>query len=95
MSLVSATKMEVEVDQDETVSTFINDISKLFWFVRRYNNTFPEYIRIARMYIFGTPIRRTGTAFRRATPGCVHSSCVALLPLSLASETAAKHPSST
>jgi hypothetical protein len=66
--------MEIETEQCGTVSTLIDDVSKLIWFVRRYNNTLPEYIRVARMYIFGTPIRRTGAGFRRATPGCVASS---------------------
>lgn len=83
MSFASAANMEVEVEQYGTVSTFMNDIIKLFWFVRRYNNTFPEYVSVARMYLFGTPIRRTGAAFRRATPGCVHSSCAATVVLRL------------
>ena len=94
MSLVSATKIEVEVEQSGTFNTFINDINNLIWFVRRYNNTFPEYIRVARMYLFGTPIRRTGAGFRRATPGCVRPSCAAP-SLVIASETTAKHPHST
>jgi hypothetical protein len=65
--------MEVEVEAEPcgAFKTFLNDASKLLWFVKRYNNTLPEYIRIARMYLFGTPIRRTGAPFRRATPGYV------------------------
>ena len=73
MSSVSASNMKVEVEQYGAVNTFLDDVNKLIWFVRRYNNTLPEYIRVARLYLFGTPIRRTGAAFRRATPGCVAS----------------------
>ncbi|KAH9976379.1 hypothetical protein BGW80DRAFT_916112 [Lactifluus volemus] len=61
----------LEVQQCEPESTFVNDFSKLISFVQRYNNTFPEYIRVARMYLFGTPIRRTGTHLRHPTPGCI------------------------
>jgi len=73
MSFVSTSNMEVEVEVEQygAFDNFLNDVNKLFWFVKRYNNTLPEYIRVARMYLFGTPIRRTGAAFRRATPGCV------------------------
>ena len=63
--------MEIVSEQYGAASTFIDDANRLLWFVRQYNNTLPEYIRVARMYFFGTPIRRTGAGFRRATPGCV------------------------
>ena len=78
---VSASKMEVEVEAEPygAINTFLNDANKLLWFIKRYNNTIPEYIRIARMYLFGTPIRRTGAAFRRATPGYVSFSISSLL----------------
>ncbi|KAI0253690.1 hypothetical protein BJV78DRAFT_1299804 [Lactifluus subvellereus] len=61
----------MEIQQCEPESIFIEDVSKLFRFVKRYDNTFPEYIRVARMYLFGTPIRRMGAHFRWATPGCI------------------------
>lgn len=76
MSLVSASNMEIEIEQCGTVSTLIDDVNKFIWFVSRYNNTLLEYIRVARMYLFGTPIRRTGAGFRRATPGCVVPSTI-------------------
>ncbi|KAH8981778.1 hypothetical protein EDB86DRAFT_2974355 [Lactarius hatsudake] len=69
MSFVSASNMEIVTEQPEIASTLIDDVDKLISFVRRYNNSIPEYIRVARMYFFGTPIRRTGSGFRRATPG--------------------------
>ncbi|KAI0301743.1 hypothetical protein B0F90DRAFT_1816956 [Multifurca ochricompacta] len=53
----------MEIVQCEPEGTFTNDLNKLVWFVKRYNNTIPEYIRISRMYLFGTPIRRTGAFF--------------------------------
>ncbi|SRR6266571_7349039 len=97
MSLISASNMEIEIEQCGSASTVIDDINKLIWFVRRYNNTLPEYIRVARMYFFGTPIRRTGAGFRRATPGCVGSSSINVLArydrVRVRSETATKHPS--
>ncbi|KAH9018796.1 hypothetical protein EDB83DRAFT_174750 [Lactarius deliciosus] len=71
MSFVSACNMEIVTEQPEIASTLIDDVDKLISFVRRYNNSIPEYIRVARMYFFGTPIRRTGSGFRRATPGCI------------------------
>ncbi|KAH9058225.1 hypothetical protein EDB87DRAFT_1685548 [Lactarius vividus] len=71
MSFVSASNMEIVTEQPEIASTLIDDVGKLISFVRRYNNSIPEYIRVARMYFFGTPIRRTGCGFRRATPGCI------------------------
>ncbi|KAH8995903.1 hypothetical protein EDB92DRAFT_1942793 [Lactarius akahatsu] len=71
MSFVSASNMEIVTEQPEIASTLIDDVDKLISFVRRYNNSIPEYIRVARMYFFGTPIRRTGSGFRRATPGCI------------------------
>ena len=49
MSSFSASNMEVEVEQYGAVNTFLDDVNKLIWFVRRYNNTLPEYIRVARM----------------------------------------------
>lgn len=61
----------MKIEQCEPESAFLDDVSKLVSFVNMYNNTLPEYIRVARMYLFGTPIRRTGAAFRAATPGCV------------------------
>ncbi|KAH9174368.1 hypothetical protein EDB89DRAFT_1952503 [Lactarius sanguifluus] len=73
MSFVSASNMEIVTEQPEFASTLIDDVDKLISFVRRCNNSIPEYIRVARMYFFGTPIRRTGSGFRRATPGCVRS----------------------
>ncbi|KAH9018804.1 hypothetical protein EDB83DRAFT_175434 [Lactarius deliciosus] len=71
MSFVSACNMEIVTEQPGIVSTLIDDVDKLISFVRRYNNSIPEYIRVARMYFFGTPIRRTGPGFSRATPGCI------------------------
>ncbi|KAH9023272.1 hypothetical protein EDB84DRAFT_1580496 [Lactarius hengduanensis] len=71
MSFVSASNMEIVTEQPGIASTLIDDVDKLISFVRRYNNSIPEYIRVARMYFFGTPIRRTGSGFRRATPGCI------------------------
>ena len=62
---------KMKIEQCEPESAFLDDVSKLVSFVNMYNNTLPEYIRVARMYLFGTPIRRTGAAFRAATPGCV------------------------
>ena len=62
---------QMKIEQCEPESAFLDDISKLVSFVNMYNNTIPEYIRVARMYLFGTPIRRTGATFRHATPGCV------------------------
>ncbi|KAH9012110.1 hypothetical protein EDB84DRAFT_1680780 [Lactarius hengduanensis] len=63
--------MEIVTEQPGIASTLIDDVDKLISFVRRYNNSIPEYIRVARMYFFGTPIRRTGSGFRRETPGCI------------------------
>ena len=63
----------MEIEQCEPESTFIDDVSRLISFVKTHDNTIAEYVRVARMYLFGTPIRRTGAAFRRATPGCGHS----------------------
>lgn len=63
----------MEIEQCEPESTFIDDVSKLFSFVKTHDNSFAEYVRVARMYLFGTPIRRTGAAFRRATPGWGYS----------------------
>ncbi|KAH9039802.1 hypothetical protein EDB85DRAFT_222232 [Lactarius pseudohatsudake] len=71
MSFVSACNMEIVTEQPGIASTLIDDVDKLISFVRRYNNSIPEYIRVARMYFFGTPIRRTGSGFRRATPGYI------------------------
>ena len=81
MSFVSSSNMEIVSEQCGAASTFLDDANKLIWFVRRYNNTLPEYIRVARMYFFGTPIRRTGAGFRRATPGCVIPSSRQMLSL--------------
>ena len=68
----------MEIQQCEPESTFKEDMSKLLRFIKRYDNTFPEYIRVARMYLFGTPIRRTGAHFRCATPGCAVSYTVVM-----------------
>ena len=65
----------MEVEQCESGSTFLDDVSKLVGFVKTHDNSFAEYIRLARMYLFGTPIRRKGAGFRRATPGCGQSLC--------------------
>jgi hypothetical protein len=59
------------IEQCEPETTFLDDIGKLVSFVNVHNNTLAEYIRVARMYLFGTPIRRTGAACHHATPGCV------------------------
>lgn len=58
------------IEQCQPESTFLEDVGNLISFVKTHNNTFPEYIRVARMYLFGTPIRRIGARFRPATPGC-------------------------
>jgi len=63
--------MNMEIEQDEPVNTYLNDIGLLISFIKAHNNTLPEYIRVARMYLFGTPIRRTGSGFRCLTPGCI------------------------
>ena len=63
----------MEVEQCQPGSTFLDDVSDLVSFVKTHDNSFAEYIRVARMYLFGTPIRRKNAGFRRATPGCVQS----------------------
>jgi len=70
----------MEIEQDEPV-TYLNDIALLISFIRAHNNTLPEYIRVARMYLFGTPIRRMGSGLRYVTPGCAvsHRTTVPLL----------------
>jgi len=65
----------MEVEQCEPQSTFLDDASDLISFVKTHDNSFAEYIRVARMYLFGTPIRRKAAGFRRATPGCGQSLC--------------------
>jgi len=60
----------MKIEQCEPESTFLDDVSKLITFVRTHDNSFAEYVRVARMYLFGTPIRRKGAGFRHATPGC-------------------------
>jgi|SRR5712671_6507388 len=60
----------MEIEQDAPVNTYLNDIGLLISFIRAHNNTLSEYIRVARMYLFGTPIRRMGSGFRCVTPGC-------------------------
>jgi hypothetical protein len=60
----------MEIEQCEPENTF-GDITRLIAFVKTYDNSFAEYVRVTRMYLFGTPIRRKGAGFRRATPGCV------------------------
>jgi hypothetical protein len=59
----------MDIEQCEPESTFLDDINNLVAFVKTHDNSFAEYIRVARMYLFGTPIRRKGAGFRRATPG--------------------------
>lgn len=65
----------MEVEQCEPGSTFLDDASNLVSFVKTHDNSFAEYIRVARMYLFGTPIRRKGAGFRHAAPGCEQSLC--------------------
>ncbi len=61
----------MEIVQCEPESAFLDNVKKLVSFVNTHNNTLAEYIKVARMYLFGTPIRRTGSTFHHATPGCV------------------------
>jgi len=61
----------MEIEQCEPESAFLDDVSNLFSFVNTHNNTLSEYIGVARMYLFGTPIRRMGAARRHVPPGCV------------------------
>ena len=63
----------MEVEQCQPGSTFLDDVSDLVSFVKTHDNSFAEYIRVARMYLFGTPIRRKNAGFRGATPGCGQS----------------------
>jgi hypothetical protein len=62
---------KMEIEQCEPENNFLDDVGKLVSFVNEHNHTLPEYFRVARMYLFGTPIRRMGAAFHHATPGCV------------------------
>lgn len=62
---------KIEIEQCEPENAFLDDINKLVSFVNVHNNTLSEYVKAARMYLFGTPIRRMGTACRPVTPGCV------------------------
>ena len=59
-------KMEIEQCEPESV---LDDVSTLVSFVYAHNNTLAEYIRVARMYLFGTPIRRIGSSCHFVTPG--------------------------
>lgn len=61
----------MEIEQCESESSFLDDADTLVSFVNDNDNTLAEYIRVARMYLFGTPIRRMGSACRFITPGCV------------------------
>jgi hypothetical protein len=64
-----AEKMEIE--QCEPEGVFLDDVNKLVSFVNTHNNTLSEYVKVARMYLFGTPIRRTGSPCHPVTPGYV------------------------
>jgi hypothetical protein len=61
----------MEIEQCEPEITFLDDVNKLVSFVHEHNYTLSEYIKVTRMYLFGTPIRRTGAACHHATPGYV------------------------
>jgi hypothetical protein len=61
----------MEIEQCEPESAFLNDVNNLASFVNAHNNTLSEYVKVTRMYLFGTPIRRTGAACNHATPGYV------------------------
>jgi len=61
----------MEIEQCEPESAFLNDVNNLASFVNAHNNTLSEYVKVTRMYLFGTPIRRTGAACNHATPGCI------------------------
>jgi hypothetical protein len=62
---------KMEIEQCEPESAFLDDANKLVSFVNAHNNTLSEYVKVTRMYLFGTPIRRTGDACPHATPGYV------------------------
>jgi hypothetical protein len=59
----------MEIEQCEPESAFLNDVDALVSFVNEHNNTLAEYIRVARMYLFGTPIRRMDSSCHFVTPG--------------------------
>jgi len=61
----------MEIEQCEPESAFLDGVNKLASFVYAHNNTLSEYVKTARMYLFGTPLRRTGAACHHATPGYV------------------------
>ncbi|KAI9507740.1 hypothetical protein F5148DRAFT_75102 [Russula earlei] len=62
----------MEIEQDEPINNnCLEDVGRLISFVKVHHNTLSEYIRVARMYLFGTPIRRAGSTFRCVTPGCI------------------------
>jgi len=62
---------KMEIEQCEPESAFLDDVNKLTSFVNTHNNTLSEYVKVSRMYLFATPIRRTGAAYRHVTPGYV------------------------
>ena len=62
---------KIEIEQCEPESAFLGDVDELVSFVNANNNTLSEYVKVARMYLFGMPIRRTGAAGYDATPGYV------------------------
>ncbi|KAH9959072.1 hypothetical protein BC827DRAFT_1384862 [Russula dissimulans] len=45
----------MEIEQDQPVNTYLTDIGLLISFIKAHSNTLPEYIRVARIYLFGTP----------------------------------------
>lgn len=67
---------KIEIEQCEPENAFWNDVNKLVSFVNAHNNTLSEYVKAARMYLFGTPIRRMDAACYHVTPGCVPSHVV-------------------
>jgi hypothetical protein len=62
---------KIEIEQCEPESAFLDGVDKLVSFVNAHNNTLSEYVKVTRMYLFGTPIRRTGATCHHATPGYV------------------------
>jgi hypothetical protein len=61
----------MEIEQCEPESALLDDVNKLASFVTAHNNTLSEYVKVTRMYLFATPIRRTGAACQYVTPGYV------------------------
>ena len=75
---------KIEIEQCEPEGAFFDDVNRLVSFANVHNNTLSEYIKVTRMYLFGTPIRRTGAACHHATPGYVPFHVVHRLALLLA-----------